>query len=73
MINLLIGALIGAVTVIVFVCASEPNYKDLVQTQRDEQWRRAIGNLPPHIVTVEDRLNGGTVDIKISKLKGVRR
>lgn len=54
---LLAGIILGALLMLVAVCAAEPNYRELVNSERDDLWRRELTK--PVTVSIEDKQSGG--------------
>lgn len=61
-----LGIIIGALTVLTAVCAAEPGYSETIRTEERERFMRALKELPPFRVSVEEK-NGGKAEFEISK------
>lgn len=65
-----LGVIVGSLVVLVAFCAAAPGYDEIIRTEEREKFYRALKNLPPFTVSVEEK-NGGKAEFEISKEKAL--
>lgn len=61
-----LGVIVGALIVLTAFCAAVPGYNEVIRTEEREKLYRALKNLPPFTVSVEEK-NGYKAEFEISK------